>query len=266
MNRQLIKNLKIPFINLICLIVIILFYLIDSLLNIIFKKWIFLVLLIVSFLLVVTQLVLYFYKKEQIEKIIKTINEYFQIALFAVIVVEILFSLIMFPATVNQTSMLPTLFPNDDLIVTRTSKIENNDIIVFRYDDDIQKGNIGIQDNELLIKRVIAKPGQTFKYINKTLYIDGVEAQDEFAVSELNGLDLKQIAQINGMEEECLKEDGTYELPEGWYVVFGDNRQYIMGGYNPVSLDSRSFGLVHESQIYGRVDYIMISLFNWKKI
>ena len=172
----------------------------------------------------------------------------------------------MFPATVNQTSMLPTLFPRDDLIVVRTHDLDNNDIVVFRYDETIQKANIGIENNELLIKRVIAKPGQTINYVGDKLYINGVESKDDYAVKELDGLDLYDLAVINGMDDECLQDDGSYVLPKGWYVVFGDNRQYINGGVHPISIDSRTFGLVHESQIYGRVDYIMNSIFDWDKI
>lgn len=266
MTKQLLKRFIIPFINLLGIIIIILFYLLDSLVNTIFKKWLFFIFIILSIILILAQVLLYFYKKENIEKKVKNINEYIQIALFAVIAVEILFSFIMFPATVNQTSMLPTLFPRDDLIVVRTHDLDNNDIVVFRYDETIQKANIGIENNELLIKRVIAKPGQTINYVGDKLYINGVESKDDYAVKELDGLDLYDLAVINGMDDECLQDDGSYVLPEGWYVVFGDNRQYINGGVHPISIDSRTFGLVHESQIYGRVDYIMNSIFDWDKI
>ena len=52
---------------------------------------------------------------------------------------------------------------------------------------------------------------------------------------------------------------------EGWNVVFGDNRQYT-GSKAPLSIDSRTFGLVHESQIFGVAKYEIESFFNWKKI
>jgi hypothetical protein len=67
------------------------------------------------------------------------------------------------------------------------------------------------------------------------------------------------------MEEECLQPDGTYVIPEGWYVVFGDNRSYSPSD-TPLSIDSRTFGLVHESQIYGVVKFEVESIFKWNKI
>ena len=117
----------------------------------------------------------------------------------------------------------------------------------------------------LLIKRIIAIPGQTFNYVGDKLYINGVESEDKYGIPKMDGLSLKDVCAINGMYEECLQEDGSFKLPEGWYVVLGDNRQYSSSNI-PVSIDSRSFGLVHESQIYGKVIYEVESLFNWSKI
>ena len=71
----------------------------------------------------------------------------------------------MFPATVSQNSMYPTLLPNDQLIIKRTNDFKNNDIVVFKYDNEIQTDQIGVPNGELLIKRIIAIPGQTFEYI-----------------------------------------------------------------------------------------------------
>ena len=111
---------------------------------------------------------------------------------------------------------------------------------------------------------MIAVSGQSFEYIGKDLYINGKKAEDKFAVEEMDGLSLKDICALNGLLDECLQEDGTYVIPEGWYVVFGDNRQY--SGNVPVSIDSRGFGLVHESQIFGVAKYEVETIFNWKKI
>ena len=171
----------------------------------------------------------------------------------------------MFPATVSQNSMRPTLHPNDRLIISCISKIDNNDIIVFEYDNTIQKNNVGIRNKELLIKRVIVKGGQTFKYVGEDLYIDGVLVDDPFGIEPMDGLSLKDICEKNGMTEQCLQADGSYIVPEGWYVVFGDNRYYTTSNV-PVSIDSRSFGLVHESQIYGEVKYQILGLFSWIKM
>lgn len=257
------KNLMRVIINSICLFIMILFFVLSPLLKIIFNKWI----IILSAIIVVTLIALEFIlkNKEKAKKIIIVINEYIQVLLLAVVIIEFVFSFIMFPATVSQNSMFPTLLPNDQLIIKRTDNLKNNDIIVFNYDDSIQVDNIGIPNGELLIKRIIVTPGQTFKYVGKDLYINGIKVDDEFAVSQMDGLTLENICALNGLKDECLQEDGSYVLPEGWYVVFGDNRQYT-GSNVPVSIDSRSFGLVHESQIFGVAKYEIESIFNWKKI
>jgi signal peptidase I len=257
------KDLMRIIINGSCLFLVIIFYLISSLLSLIFNKWI----IIISSLIILLLLSLEFLlrNKEKIRKIVIIINEYVQVLLFAILIIEIIFSFIMFPATVSQNSMFPTLLPNDQLIIKRTNDLKNNDIIVFKYDAKIQATQVGVPDEELLIKRIIAIPGQTFEYIGKDLYINGKKANDKFAVEEMNGLNLETICKLNGLEEECLQEDGSYKIPDGWYVVFGDNRQYT-ASKNPVSIDSRSFGLVHESQIFGVAKYELENIFNWKKI
>lgn len=257
------KDLMRIIINGLCLFIALIFYIFSSLLNIIFNKWI----IILGSLIILTLLIIevLLKNKEKVFKVVSNINEYVQVLLFAVVIIEFIFSFIMFPATVSQNSMYPTLLPNDQLIIKCENKFENNDIVVFRYDKEIQTENVGIPNGELLIKRVIVTPGQSFKYVGKDLYIDGIKVEDKFAVEEMNGLSLLDICRLNGLEEECLQADGSYIVPDGWYVVFGDNRQYSASKV-PVSIDSRSFGLVHESQIFGVAKYEVETIFNWKKI
>jgi len=258
------ENIKI-LISLLALLIIGCFYILSPLLNNVFSGYMILIVTVLGFLLLSSQVVLTLIKLEKIKQIVKTINEYVQVLLVAIILVEFIFTFIMFPATVSQNSMMPTLAPEDRLIIKCTNNIDNKDIIVFEYDNTIQKANIGVRNKELLIKRVIAKEGQTFYYKGKDLYIDGVLVEDEYAVIEQDGLSLKDICEKNGMLDECLQEDGTYIIPKGWYFVMGDNRQYTSSN-SPLSIDSRSFGLVHESQIYGKVEYRIQTLFKWVKM
>lgn len=258
-NKELLKLI----LSGVCLLTVILFYIFSSLLKVIFSKWIIIIGTIIISGLLIAQLLLK--NNEKIKNIVSNINEYTQVLLIAVVIVQVVFTFIMFPATVLQNSMYPTLLPNDQLIIKCTKDFDNNDIIVFRYDSELQVNNSGVTDDELLIKRIIAIPGQTFNYVGDKLYINGVESEDKFGIMKMDGLSLKDVCVINGMYEECLQEDGSFKLPEGWYVVFGDNRQYSSNDI-PVSIDSRSFGLVHESQIYGKVIYEVESLFKWSKI
>lgn len=258
-NKELMRVV----INSICLCIAILLYLLSSLLKVIFNTPI--VIAVTILIVVIIGLEFIFKGKEKIKKVVVLINEYIQIFLFAVLIIEFLFAFIMFPATVNQNSMYPTLLPNDQLIIKCTNDLKNKDIVVFKYDKEIQGQHAGVPDGELLIKRIICSPGQTFKYIGSELYIDGVRVEDEFAVNEMDGLSLEYVCKLNGMEEQCLQSDGSYKVPEGWYVVFGDNRQYT-GSEIPLSIDSRTFGLVHESQIFGVAKYEIETIFNWRKL
>lgn len=258
-NKEYIKLL----INIICVCIIILFFIFSSLLKIIFNKYIIIIGCCIVFILILCEILLK--NKEKFFKVLVAINEYVQVILMAVVLVQFAFTFIMFPATVFQNSMYPTLLPNDQLIIKCTKNLKNNDIVVFKYDSELQLDNMGVSNKELLIKRVIAIPGQTFYYEDDKLYINNVEAVDNYVVSQMNGLSLEDICKKNNMEEQCLQEDGSYILPEGWYVVFGDNRQYTSNNI-PISIDSRSFGLIHESQIYGKAIYKVESIFNWKKL
>lgn len=256
------RDLKL-LINGFCLLLIIMFFICSSLLKIILNKYIIIVCSIIGLGLILIEI--FSTKKEKFNEIISTINEYIQVLLFAVVIVQVIFTFIMFPATVFQNSMFPTLHENDQLIIRCTKNLKNNDIVVFKYDFDFQPNNIGVKDDELLIKRVIAIPGQTFYYENDKLYINDIESVDNYFVSKMNGLSLKDICEKNGMYDQCLQDDGSFKLPEGWYVVFGDNRQYTNTNI-PLSIDSRTFGLVHKSQIYGKAEFIVESLFNWEKL
>ena len=143
-------------ISLIALLLIVLFYLLSPLLNNVFNKTVVIMVTVIGFLLLGIQIVFYVLKKDKILKIVKTINEYVQVLFVAIILVEFIFTFIMFPATVSQNSMMPTLSPEDKLIIRCTDNIDNKDIIVFEYDESIQKANVGVRNKELLIKRVIA--------------------------------------------------------------------------------------------------------------
>ena len=87
------------------------------------------------------------------------------------------------------------------------------------------------QSEKYMIKRVIGLPGETIEYKNNRLYING-EAYDE------PYLDKSVIT-----DDFKLSDIGVTVIPEGKYLVLGDNRSN--------SLDSRSYGLVDKKDIVG---------------
>ncbi|MFA6662077.1 MAG: signal peptidase I, partial [Bacilli bacterium] len=186
--------------------------------------------------------------------IIGIIIDYYLVILFALFVVSMLFSFVCFSAKVNQSSMESTLTDGDRVFVVDTKKFESGDIIVFYYDSDIQAEN-GISDNELLIKRVIGVPGDSFSCIDGVLYING-EAQTEEYVTYIqnSSYDLDSIIENNSNKANIDNTSGT--IPEGYYIMLGDNRIY--------SNDSEEFGLVKDTQIIGVVKYYKNSA-GWHK-
>lgn len=260
MVTKFIKDNKCIIINFIAAVLILVLFLLKSILRIVLNKILIIVTTSLGLALIIASLIITLKSKEdsKVKKYFGIVNEYYQIVLLVLLVVEIVFGFIFFPASVSQTSMTPTLHPDDTLLVTSTKKITNNDIIVFRYDNKIQKDNVNVENNELLIKRVIGVPGQKLEYKSDGLYINGVKQEDRFFIPSMNGINVYSLAKINGIEDLCLQSDGSYVIPDGWYIVFGDHRD--------VSIDSRAFGLVHEDQIYGHVFLKKVSFFNWSKV
>ena len=127
---------------------------------------------------------------------------------------------------IPSSSMEPTLQINDRLIIEkmtyRFNEPERGDIIVFNATEALQRENF----NEAFIKRIIGIPGDT--------------------VAVSNG-----IVTVNGevIEEIYIKEPPEYEygpvtVPEGEYLVLGDNRNN--------SYDSHHWGFVPDNKIVGR--------------
>lgn len=155
------------------------------------------------------------------------------------IIIALLILQVIRPTIVQQQSMLPTVEPNDYLIVYKLAyklgEPEDGDIIVFesnlKMDDD---------SNKLLIKRIIATEGETIQIMNGDVYVNG-EKQDE---PYINGDYTPGDVPLTVVPEDCV-------------FVMGDNR--------PNSTDSRDsrVGFVSEDSIMGKV---VIRLFPFNKI
>ena len=118
-------------------------------------------------------------------------------------------------------SMAPTLQDGEIIFSVKTSDFEPGDIISFYY------------NNKILVKRVIARPG------------DWVDIDEEGNVL-LNGVPLEEPY----LEEKALGDCDIplpYQVPDGKYFVMGDHRS--------ISVDSRStaVGCVAQEQIVGKI-------------
>jgi len=198
-------------------------------------------------------------------------NIFYQIcdflSLFAIVCLgfQLFASFVYFRATVEGTSMVPTLQNDDVLMVRSTRTVDHFDVIVVQVNDKYNIVVPGIDEGDLLVKRVIGVPGDTFYFKDDILYLNNVMVDEEYLKDELGdfyyggGLrdfSLAVYCRIKG--ENVCPENGECTIPEDYYFVMGDNRTN--------SNDSKTFGLFHKSQIIGIVKYRVMNLFNWEKV
>lgn len=150
-------------------------------------------------------------------KFIRELNPY----LFIIFVVISLRTFIVTPIVVEGESMVPTLSGNELMILKKyDTSYERFDIVV------VNKSVEG--DN--LIKRVIGLPGETIKYRNNKLYINGEVLEDVYAYGETS----------NFIE-----------------ITLGEDEYFLMGDNREVSKDSRVIGIIKHAEIEGTVGIVL---------
>ena len=131
------------------------------------------------------------------------------------------------PVRVEGTSMLPRLEDSDRLFINkfvyRVSPIERDDIVVFLYPRDPSKS---------YIKRVIGLPSDHLRIDHGTVYVNGRRLVEKYVPEQYR--DDRSMAEI--------------VVPEDTYFVMGDHRS--------ISSDSREFGPVDRSLIYGKAVFV----------
>ena len=111
--------------------------------------------------------------------------------------------------------------------------------------------------DEPFIKRVIGIPGDNVRMENYQLYINDELVEEPYLDPNpiYTGVEyslkspsftLEDICKINKID--CFI-DGKLKIPEGYYLVLGDNRNN--------STDSRDIGLIHEDQIQGKALFVL---------
>lgn len=127
------------------------------------------------------------------------------------------------PVKVEGTSMMPTLEDQERVFINkfvyRLEAIERGDVVVFRYPRDTSKS---------YIKRVIAIAGDRVKIDDGLVYVND-----------------RQIAE--GYVPQMYEDVRSY--PE---TVVPPHAYFVMGDHRNLSNDSRDFGTVDESYIYGK--------------
>jgi signal peptidase I len=131
------------------------------------------------------------------------------------------------PVRVEGTSMLPRLEDSDRLFINKFAyhfgSINRGDVVVFHYPRDPEKS---------YIKRVIAVPGDQLRIDHGRVFVNGRAIREAYVPPEYR--DSRSVAEMT--------------LPRDDYYMMGDHRS--------ISSDSRDFGPVERSLIYGKAVFI----------
>jgi signal peptidase I len=136
--------------------------------------------------------------------------------------------------------MAPALKLNEVVQVTKvptSARLAPGQIVVIKNPPTQTCGGAAAK---YLVKRVIGLPGQTISLAGGDVFINGHRLTEPWLASSERGITTP------GPSGTPYSLDHTYRIPQRDYYVLGDNRTD--------SCDSRYFGPVSRSLVYGVVD------------
>ena len=180
------------------------------------------------------------------------------------LIVLVLRSFLIEPFQIPTGSMIPTLEVGDFILVNKYVYGLRLPIIGTKLMDvtDPKRGEVMVfippHENKYYIKRVIGLPGDTVRYEESNLYINGELVEREFLESrlieterggisaELYNETIGEIEHITQLIPAFNRERNrtSWVIPNGFYFMMGDNRDN--------SSDSRVWGTVSEKDIVGK--------------
>src|SRR5882724_96456 len=166
---------------------------------------------------------------------------------------------------VPSGSMKPTIVEGDRIFVNKLAydlRIPLTHVSILRLGDP-RRGDIVVFDSKSaglrLVKRVIGLPGDVVEMADNRLMINGVAARYSnvelaagaiFAVENYG--DMTHRIEIAPEGRGALSSFGPVRVPQGQYLVLGDNRDD--------SADSRVHGFIPRAEIVGESRTVVVSI------
>ena len=198
-----------------------------------------------------------------------SIVEYSKSFFPVLLLVFVLRSFVIEPFQIPSESMVPTLEVGDFIAVSKFSygirlPIIRKKVIPI---SDPKRGDVMVffppHETRYFIKRVVGIPGDTIRYRNNVLYVNGEEVKRTNAQREklrttdeciraggYYELTEEHLGSTPHVKRECSlsarfhRGNDEWKVPEGHYFMMGDNRDN--------SSDSRAWGMVPEERIVGK--------------
>lgn len=170
--------------------------------------------------------------------------------------------------TVPTGSMKPTIIEGDRIWVDKMAydlRVPFTHISLLRTGEP-QRGDIVVFDSgradKRMVKRVVGLPGDTVAMANNRLNIngqwleygvaDGIESTEGSMAFDEQLLERSHPIFVRTAEQTSLSSFGPVEVPQGHFMVLGDNRDR--------SADSRVYGFIPRGEIVGRSRSVVMSL------
>ena len=165
----------------------------------------------------------------------RVIAEWVVVLAGALVLALVLRSVLFQAYYIRFTSMEPTLGNGDRVLVNKLGydigDVDRGDLVVFER----PRGVSGRQEDDL-IKRVIALPGEVIAFVEGDVYIDGRRLHEPYL--ESSGITTGRLS--SGCA--AIVDDGC---------LIGAGEVFVMGDNRPNSTDSRAFGPISEDLIVG---------------
>lgn len=148
------------------------------------------------------------------EKFCKKYSFYFKFAIVLLTILTLRITGIFKVNIVVGSSMQPNYYQGDLVVSSCLFPYDYGDVVV-------ASANYG-EDNKIIIKRIIAKPGDIIKQKDQAIYLNNEILIENYET----------------MPDDAYVYDWEFMCDDGEYFLVGDNR--------PISWDSRSIGPIRE--------------------